>query len=151
MKSARQMAILQLIAETPIETQEQLANALTEHGINVTQATVSRDIKELRLVKVMDANGIYRYAAHAKDNSKGVMLDRFARMLSDSLLSIASSMNIVVIHTLSGSASMAAEAIDSMQWPEVIGSLAGDNTIMLIIREDVDAQIVVNRLREYIK
>lgn len=151
MKSIRQMAILDVIQRQDIETQEELAAALAARGITVTQATVSRDIKEMRLIKVMGPNGAYKYAAQDKEGTGAGLSERFNRMLADSLLSVAASRNLVVIQTLSGSAGMAGEAIDSMQWPEVIGSLAGDNTILLILREEVDPQVVVARVRELMK
>lgn len=151
MKSLRQIAILEIIQNQSIETQEELASALQNHGFSVTQATVSRDIKELRLVKVMKPDGTYRYAAQERENEENGLSERFARMLAESLLSAAASRNLVVVKTLAGSASMAAEALDSLQWPEVLGSLAGDNTILLIIREDVDAGVVVRRVQELMK
>lgn len=151
MKSLRQIAILDVIQKQDIETQEELAAALAAQGILVTQATVSRDIKELRLIKVLGPDGGYKYAAQDKESAGNGLSERFARMLAESLLSVAASRNLVVIKTLSGSANVAGEAIDSMEWPEVLGSLAGDNTILLIIREDVDAEIIVRRVRDLMK
>lgn len=151
MKSVRQMAILDIIQKQNIETQEELAAALLARGINVTQATVSRDIKELRLVKVLHTDGNYKYAVQEKDGTGNGLSERFARMLAESMLSVAASRNLIVVKTLSGSANVAAEALDSLQWPEVLGSLAGDNTILLILREDVDANMIVTRIREMMK
>lgn len=139
MKSLRQLAILEIIREQNIETQEQLAAALQLRGFTATQATISRDIKELRLAKTPGANGAYQYASEEKNESS--LTDRLIRMFSDSVLDIQSAYNQIVVKTLSGSANVAAEAIDCLNWPEIIGTLAGDNTILMIVRsvEDVDA------------
>lgn len=149
MKSVRQVAILDIIDKQCIETQEELAEALRARGIQVTQATVSRDIKELRLLKVLSADGCYKYAT--ADKAENGMNDRFIRMLAESLLSVAASGNLVVVKTLSGSANMAAEALDSMHWPEILGSLAGDNTILLVVREGDEAPAVVARIKDLMK
>ncbi len=149
MKSVRQVAILDIIEKQCIETQEELAEALRARGIQVTQATVSRDIKELRLLKVLSADGSYKYAT--ADKAENGMNDRFIRMLAESLLSVAASGNLVVVKTLSGSANMAAEALDSMHWPEILGSLAGDNTILLVVRAGEEAPAVVARIKDLMK
>ena len=119
---------------------------LAKRGIAVTQATVSRDIKELRLLKVLSDDGTYRYAT-AERAEKG-MGDRFIRIFSESLLSIANAGNLIVIKTLSAAASSAAEAIDSLKWPEIIGTIAGDNTILVIVKNIEDVDDVVGRFRE---
>ncbi len=149
MKSQRQIAILELIAEKNIETQEQMARELAAMGIQATQATVSRDIKELRLAKVLTAGGEYKYAAPTgSDRSIG---DRLHRMLQESMLSIGVSENMIVIRTLSGSANVAAEALDGLGWPEVLGTLAGDNTILVVARNVTDAPEVARRLKELMR
>lgn len=149
MKTVRQVAILDIIEKQEIETQEELASALNARGIRVTQATVSRDIKELRLLKVLTPSGKYKYATgdHADNN----LTDRFIRMLAESLLSVSSANNLIVVKTLSGSANVAAEALDSMHWPEVLGTLAGDNTVLLIIRSNEETITVTSRIREMMK
>ena len=149
MKNVRQSAILSIIEHQDIETQEELAAALREHGIAVTQATVSRDIKELRLLKVLTPSGSYKYAT--ADKAENGLNERFIRMLAESLLSVAASNNLIVVKTLSGSANVAAEALDSLHWPEILGTLAGDNTILLIIRSEAEAPDVVRRIQEMIK
>ena len=149
MKTVRQMAILDIIAKQDVETQEELAEALRDRGIQVTQATVSRDIKELRLLKVLTPSGSYKYAT--ADKAENGLSERFIRMLSESLLSVAASNNLIVVKTLSGSANVAAEALDSLHWPEILGTLAGDNTILLIIRSEAEAPDVVRRIQEMIK
>ena len=149
MKTVRQVAILDIIEKQEIETQEELASALNARGIRVTQATVSRDIKELRLLKVLSPSGKYKYATG--DQADNNLTDRFIRMLAESLLSVSSANNLIVVKTLSGSANVAAEALDSMHWPEVLGTLAGDNTVLLIIRSNEETITVTSRIREMMK
>lgn len=149
MKTDRQVAILDIIEKQEIETQEELASALNARGIRVTQATVSRDIKELRLLKVLTPSGKYKYATG--DQADNNLTDRFIRMLAESLLSVSSANNLIVVKTLSGSANVAAEALDSMHWPEVLGTLAGDNTVLLIIRSNEETITVTSRIREMMK
>lgn len=149
MKTVRQVAILDIIEKQEIETQEELASALNARGIRVTQATVSRDIKELRLLKVLTPSGKYKYATG--DQADNNLTDRFIRMLAESLLSVSSANNLIVVKTLSGSANVAAEALDSTHWPEVLGTLAGDNTVLLIIRSNEETITVTSRIREMMK
>ena len=149
MKSVRQVAILDIIEKQDVETQEELAEALRARGIQVTQATVSRDIKELRLLKVLSSSGAYKYAT--ADKAENGLNERFIRMLSESVLSVAASNNLVVVKTLSGSANVAAEALDSLRWPEILGSLAGDNTILLIIRSNDEVPGIIARIQELMK
>lgn len=149
MKTVRQVAILDIIEKQEIETQEELASALNARGIRVTQATVSRDIKELRLLKVLTPSGKYKYATG--DQADNNLTDRFIRMLAESLLSVSSANNLIVVKTLSGSANVAAEALDNMHWPEVLGTLAGDNTVLLIIRSNEETITVTSRIREMMK
>lgn len=148
MKSARQIAILDIIADNAIETQEDLADALRAHGFQVTQATVSRDIKELRLVKALSVDGAYRYVT--PDKNEGSLNERLIRMFSDTVISMDSAYNQIVIKTLSATASIAAEAIDSLQWPEVLGTIAGENTILMILRRIEDVQVVIDRINAMI-
>ena len=122
---------------------------LKEMGIVVTQATVSRDIKELRLLKVLTPMGTYKYAT--ADKAENGLTDRFIRMLSESVLSVASSENMIVIKTLSGSAAVAAEALDSFHWPEMLGTIAGDNTIFMVVRAAEEVQKVVERIQDMMK
>ena len=149
MKTVRQVAILDIIEKQEIETQEELASALNARGIRVTQATVSRDIKELRLLKVLTPSGKYKYATG--DQADNNLTDRFIRMLAESLLSVSSANNLIVVKSLSGSANVAAEALDSMHWPEVLGTLAGDNTVLMIIRSNEETITVTSRIREMMK
>lgn len=149
MKNARQTAILSLIEQNDIETQEELASKLRDMGIVVTQATVSRDIKELRLLKVLSGKGGYKYAT--ADKAEHGLTDRFVRMFKESVLSIASANNIIVIKTLSGSANVAGEAIDSMRLPEILGTMAGDNTVLAIAQNEQEALRAVASFRDMLK
>lgn len=149
MKSARQIAILEIIAEHAVETQEELADALRKRGFQVTQATVSRDIKELRLVKVLSADGAYRYAT--SDKNENSLNERLIRMFSETVVSISYAYNQIILKTLSASASIAAETIDSLQWPEILGTIAGENTILMIVRSVEEVQTVVDRLNSMMR
>lgn len=149
MKSARHTAIAEIIESRNIETQEELAEALRERGILVTQATVSRDIKELHLIKVLSETGGYKYAT--LDKAEKGMNERFIRMFAESVLSVVCANNLVVIKTLAGSAHVAGEAVDSLKWPEILGSIAGDNTILVICRTNEEAPQIVERFRSMMK
>ncbi|NLO86215.1 MAG: arginine repressor [Clostridiales bacterium] len=144
MKSSRQIAILEIINDQSVETQEDLADRLKAHGFQVTQATVSRDIKELRLVKVLSPDGAYRYAT--ADKTENGINDRLIRMFSDTVVSMTSAYNQIIIKTISASANIAAETIDSLQWPEILGTIAGDNTILMIVRSVDDVKPIMERL-----
>ena len=149
MKNARQTAILSIIEQNDIETQEELAGRLKDMGIAVTQATVSRDIKELRLLKVLSGSGGYKYAT--ADKAEHGLSERFVRMFKDSVLSINYACNIVVLKTLAGSANVAAEAIDSMHLPEILGTMAVDNTILVVVQNEEEAAQTANRFRDMLK
>lgn len=149
MKSTRQAAILNLIDKQDIKTQKELADKLRLQGFDVTQATVSRDIKEMRLLKVLSGLGDYKYAT--ADQAEHSVSDRFVRMFVDSVISIEAAGNIIVIKTLAGSANVAGEAIDSMRWPEIVGTLSGDNTIFVIVHNSEDAGEAVRKFNEIIR
>ena len=149
MKSVRHSMILEIIESQNIETQEELAEQLKRHGVRVTQATVSRDIKELRLVKVLSEVGGYRYAT--SERAEQGMSDRFIRIFSESVLSMIGASNLIVIKTLSASANAAAEAIDSMKWPEIVGTLAGDNTILVVVQAEDLVETVLGRFKTLIR
>lgn len=149
MKSARHNLILEIIEDKDIETQEELAEELKNHGVKVTQATVSRDIKELRLLKVLSEHGGYKYAT-VERAEKG-MNDRFIRILTESIVSIECVGNLMVVKTLSASASAAGEAIDSMKWNEVLGTIAGDNTLLIIGRSPEGIETLENRFNNLMK
>ncbi|MBE5793603.1 MAG: arginine repressor [Clostridiales bacterium] len=148
MKSSRQVAILEIINNQAVETQEELAEELGKLGFRVTQATVSRDIKEMKLIKVQSSTGSYRYAL--ADNADSSINERLIRMFSDTVLSMTSAYNQIILKTISASANIAAEAIDSMRWPEILGTIAGDNTILLIVRSIEEVSGVLERLNAMI-
>ena len=149
MKAKRQALIREIVEAQSIQTQEDLAEALRAHGMVVTQATVSRDIREMHLLKVLAEDGSYRYATMEKSDAG--MNDRLIRMLSDSVVEMNSANNLIVIHTLPGSAHVAAEAIDNLKWPETIGTIAGDNTILVIVRTNEEVDTVMKRFHSIIK
>lgn len=148
MKTRRHDAILQLIAQRSIGTQEELVAALSRQGFSVTQATVSRDIRELGLIKEPDEAGVLRYmpTPAARTGAPRSERERFAQMFVNSVLDIQYANNIIVLHTLAGSANAAAEAIDGLHWPEILGTMAGDNTIFAVVRRNEDAPDIAGRL-----
>lgn len=139
MKSARQQAILSIIANREIETQEQLLDELKARGIDATQATISRDIKQLRLVKELSAHGIYKYTVARQQASSDVEA-RLRTVFRESVTSFDTAQNIVVLKTLPGLANAAAAALDNMNLPDMVGTLAGDDTVILIMRTNSAAQ-----------
>lgn len=144
MKSKRQNEIIRLISATDIETQEELASELRNLGYKVTQATVSRDIRELRLVKSAAKGGGFKYAK--PERHEIAVSERLTRILADSLVNADASGNLIVVKTLSGSANVAAEALDNLGWPEILGTIAGDNTIFIAVRNETDSAEVTNRI-----
>ncbi len=147
MKNLRHKIILQIVEQQPIETQEELAEELCRQGYEVTQATVSRDIKELRLIKVPAGDGSYRYGI-AKDRSDVLNADRMKRFFRDSVVYTDSSENIIVIKCLPGSAQAVAALVDGIGWNEVIGTVAGDDTILVIVKPKTAVAAVMRRLTE---
>lgn len=147
MKAKRHMKIREIIREKPIETQEELAEELRKCGFNVTQATVSRDIKELRLVKVLRDNKHYCYS---EPDITPVVSDKLVRMLRDSIIKIDSSENLIVIKTLSGTAQAAAAAIDGLNWKEIVGTIAGDDTILVVARSKSAVKEIIEKLENLI-
>ncbi len=145
MKNKRQAAILELLNSRDIRTQHELAEALRSMGYMVTQSTVSRDIREMRLVKVASSGGGYKYAPPGQNGRE--INERLIRILRDSLQAVDFAGHMVVVKTLSGSANSAAEALDSMNWQEIIGSIAGDNTIFLVARREEDAARIAEKIR----
>ena len=144
MKNARHQQILELIQKYEIETQEELADYLRESGFNTTQATVSRDIRQLSLKKVTTAGGRQKYAIGGDGTSTYSV--RYRRVLKESFVSLDISMNTAVIKTASGMAMAAAAAIDSMDWEEVLGCIAGDDTIIVVLRSPDSADGFRNRM-----
>ena len=148
MKIARHAKILELIENKEIETQEELAEELKTCGFNITQATVSRDIKELRLIKVMADNGAYRYASISR--SDGNISNKLLTVLNESFVSCDYANNIVVVKTLPGMAQAAASAVDALKWPDIVGTIAGDDTIMIVCRAEKIAEELVSKFSRMI-
>ncbi|MEA4955588.1 MAG: arginine repressor [Pseudoflavonifractor sp.] len=147
MKSKRQQDILSIVAQQDIETQEQLLDALKERGVSTTQATISRDIKQLHLVKELTPSGIYKYAVSQRKtalNNAG----RLQTIFRQGVTSFDVAQNIVVLRTMPGLASAAAAAIDAMEISELVGSLAGDDTVILIMRDNGAAEEFCEEIRE---
>ena len=149
MKNARHQQILLLIRQYDIETQEELADLLNRTGFAVTQATVSRDIRQLQLQKVHLENGRQKYVQSAEENID--LSQRYKRVLKDAFVSMDVSENIVVIRTISGMAMAAAAALDSLDWRELIGCIAGDDTIMCVLRTREDGESFLARVNEFLR
>ena len=132
MRSGRQAAILEIIAGKEIETQEELCAELNKRNYSVTQATVSRDIRELRLTKVSCGLGVYKYVVSGQENLTTSV--KYLNILRETVNGVDHAGNIVVVKTYSGMAQAAAAALDNMGWTEIIGTIAGDDTIMLVLR-----------------
>ncbi len=145
MKKRRQAKILELISTYEIETQEELQEKLIEFGFEVTQATISRDIKELRLVKDLSSKGRYIYSTGKKRNDHFV--SRTGGIFNESIISIDYAMNIIVIKCFSGMANAACAAIDSMSNDGVLGTIAGDDTIFMLCKTEELARDFTNQLR----
>lgn len=146
MKSSRHEKILEIINRQPIETQDELLEALSREGCKVTQATISRDIKDLRLVKTLGSDGRYRYTA-SQDNTADIR-SSFSHLLITSVLSIDRAQNIVVVKTLGGMANALCAALDSMGNHAIVGTLAGDDTIFIACRENDDASQLMAYLKQ---
>ncbi|MBE5937531.1 MAG: arginine repressor [Lachnospiraceae bacterium] len=149
MKTARQNKILELVSKNEIATQEELADKLLACGFDVTQATVSRDIRELGLTKIsLDGGVSQKYVAVVKDES--TMNDKYLKVLKTGFVSMAMAQNILVIKTVGGMAMGVAAALDGLKWHEIVGSIAGDDTIMCAIRNIDDTYVVMEKLRKIV-
>ncbi len=138
MKFQRQAKILELIEHNEIETQEELSTRLRDLGYDTTQATVSRDIKELRLIKILSPSGKYRYATSTQE-AENSFVSRLQNIFRECVTSVDAAQNIVVIKTLPALASAAAVAIDAMRVPNVVGSISGDDTVFIVMRDNESA------------
>ncbi|WP_017415721.1 MULTISPECIES: arginine repressor [Clostridium] len=148
MKEQRHEKILEIIKSIEIETQEELAEELKSRGINVTQATVSRDIKELNLIKILSHNGKYKYAQVAQNRNANI--SALATIFSNTAISVERVDKILIVKTISASASLAAEAIDSFNLEGIAGTLAGDNTIFIAVRTDEKAEELLQEIKKMI-
>jgi len=144
MKVNRHTKIVELVSKYDIETQEELAERLKQEGFQITQATVSRDIRDLKLTKVPMDSGRQKYVVlKATENA---LRDKYMRIMKDGFVSMDMAMNILVIKTVSGMAMAVGAAIDEMHWPEVVGCIAGDDTIMCVVRTIEDTETIMGKI-----
>lgn len=149
MKRKRHEVVVDLINRYDIETQEELAAYLREEGYDVTQATVSRDIRELKLSKIATGNGKQKYIILKNDDSH--LGDKFIRVLRDGFVSMNMAQNILVIKTVQGMAMAVAAAVDAMKFPEIVGCIAGDDTIMAAVKSVDDTMIVMEKINKILE
>ena len=149
MKTKRQTKMLELIKKHDIETQEELSDYLQKEGYQVTQATVSRDIRELKLTKVAMSNGRQKYAALTEANED--LSEKYTRVFRDAFVSMDMAQNILVIKTVSGMAMAVAAAIDAMHLHEIVGCIAGDDTVMCVSRDVEQAKTAADKLKGIVK
>ena len=150
MKNDRQSMILEIISQENIETQEQLLVRLQERGITSTQATISRDIKQMHLIKEPVGHGVYKYAVSG-NRTRLNFAEKLRTIFRESIPSIDSAQNIVVIKTMPGLANGAAAALDGMEVPYLVGSLAGDDTVLLVLRDNAAAAEFADEIKEMLR
>lgn len=148
MKVSRHAKIVELIGQYDVETQEELAELLNREGFQVTQATVSRDIRDLKLTKVQTEKGKQKYVVLQPEENQ--ISEKYRRVLRDGFSSMDMAQNILVIKTVSGMAMAVCAAIDSLKWNEVVGSIAGDDTIMCVIRSTDDAVKTMDKISKIV-
>ena len=146
-KQKRQEKIIELVEQQEIGTQEELAEALNRIGFPVTQATVSRDIRELKLTKISTGSGTQKYVV--LQNHESGLSDKYIRVLREGFLSMDNAQNILVVKTVSGMAMAVAAALDAMKFNEIVGSIAGDDTIMIAVRSVEDTYAVMDKIRAF--
>ncbi len=146
MKRKRHEVVVELINKYDIETQEELASYLKAEGFEVTQATVSRDIRELKLSKIATGNGKQKYIILQNDDSH--LGDKYIRVLRDGFVSMSMAQNILVIKTVQGMAMAVAAALDAMKFPEIVGCIAGDDTIMVAIKTNEDTENLMDKIND---
>ena len=149
MKTKRQRKIIELITNYDIETQEELAAKLVENGFNVTQATISRDIRELNLTKIATKGGKQKYAVQS--SSHIVSNSKYMRVLNDGIITMDTAGNILVVKTVSGMAMAVAAALDAMQIKEILGCIAGDDTIMCVVKHAEETDRVKEHIESFIR
>lgn len=148
MKGQRHIKIREIITNQEIETQDELVEALRQAGFQVTQATVSRDIKELMLIKVPTDNGTYKYSLPTAQRYNPVQ--KLQRALVDSFVGIDHTGNLVVVKCLPGTANSVAVLIDNMEWPDLLGTICGDDTILLICRNEDYSNYIIDQIMGFI-
>lgn len=145
-KKDRQNIILEIIGECEVDTQEELTAKLNDRGIDVTQATVSRDINELNLIKIAGKIKKYKYARI--DIKNAALSEKNINLFREIVVSITCANNLIVVKTLSGNASAAGMVVDKINIPQVLGSIAGDDTLLIVTKSNLDAEIMLKRLKE---
>ncbi|HLI97678.1 MAG TPA: arginine repressor [Candidatus Baltobacteraceae bacterium] len=148
MKERRHRAILTLVSTRPVRSQEELAELLDTQGFDATQATISRDIKELGLAKVPIKDGSVHQFKYVLPAAETAFSSRLHRLVSELVSNIKSSVNLIVLRTPPGSAMMVAAAIDEAQWPEIIGTIGGDDTILVIVADPKSTPVIVQRFND---
>ncbi len=149
MKINRHAKIVEIVNQQNIETQEELAEILNREGYKVTQATVSRDIRDLKLTKVPTEDGKQKYAALKKTQTE--LVEKYVRILKDGFVSMDMAQNILVIKTVSGMAMAVGAAIDEMNWKEVVGCIAGDDTVMCAIHNVEETERLMEKIRKIVQ
>lgn len=149
MRYSRQNKILEIISNNEVETQEKLASLLKESGYDVTQATISRDIKELQLIKVLSSSGRYKYSLGTSLETP--ISERLVKIFKETIRSVSPSLNMIVIKTLSGCANAAAEAVDSLNLPHILGTIAGNNTVLLVVDDPENVPSIVDKFKDLLK
>ena len=148
MKRNRQEAILRVISQYEVETQQELAQRLKEEGFEVTQATVSRDIRDMKLSKMPTGEGHQKYVRFHNDEKH--LSGKYVNVLKEGFVSMDMAQNILVVKTVSGMAMAVAAAIDAMKYPEIVGSIAGDDTIMMAVRTVEDTKSLMNQILQLV-
>lgn len=149
MKYNRHAKILEIIEQNSIVTQDELVDKLKQEGMDITQATISRDIKELRLAKVLDENGVSKYASITQNEN--LISNKLLRVFNEAYVSSDYANNIATVKTLPGMAQAAASVVDSLKWPDIIGTIAGDDTIMIVCRAEKIAEKLVEKFSQMVK
>ena len=150
LKFQRQAAIIDLITNHEIDTQEELTARLREMGFNSTQATISRDIKELRLIKIASSNGGYKYSVAENEQDSG-FVPRVRNIFRECVIKVDVAQNLVVIRTITGMANAAAFALDSMKINEIVGTIAGDDTVLIILKDNPTAENFFMQTKEMLR
>ena len=148
-KKQRHQAIVEIISKTPVETQGQLTGYLISKGYDVTQATVSRDIKELRLIKISDKGDKYRYALPGKESNADIRL-RYTAVLTHAVITIQCAQNLVVVKTIPGSAQGCAMAIETLEFDGIVGVIAGDDTLFIAMSNEAEATAFSEKLESVV-
>ncbi|MCM1117771.1 MAG: arginine repressor [bacterium] len=149
-KKVRHDKILEIITQHEVETQEELAGYLRKSGLDVTQATISRDIREMKLFKMSIGEGRQKYAVLSQEDGNH-MESKYIRVLKDGFVSMDMAQNILVMKTVSGMAMAVAAAIDALRFQELVGSIAGDDTIMMAVRTVADTELLMHRIRKLLQ